>query len=252
VLKAPCYIVSDAHLGVASPQIERSFVSFLRGLAGEAASLIINGDLFDFWFEWKTVIPRRSFRALAALAEIRDAGVDILWVAGNHDCWGGEILREDVGVDYIVGPWNGNLAGWNVRIEHGDGLRDREDRGYRMIRPVMRHPLAIKAFRAIHPDWASKLAHGSSNASRTYRARDEGRGLSSLAQRQLEKDRDLDLLVYGHSHVPALERMESGGVFANAGSWLDAPTFLRLTDEAIELREWDGSAQGACLNSINR
>jgi UDP-2,3-diacylglucosamine hydrolase len=252
VLKAPCYIVSDAHLGVASPQIERSFVSFLRGLAGEAASLIINGDLFDFWFEWKTVIPRRSFRALAALAEIRDAGVDILWVAGNHDCWGGEILREDVGVDYIVGPWNGNLAGWNVRIEHGDGLRDREDRGYRMIRPVMRHPLAIRAFRAIHPDWASKLAHGSSNASRTYRARDEGRGLRGLAQRQLEKDRDLDLLVYGHSHVPALERMESGGVFANAGSWLDAPTFLRLTDEAIELREWDGSAQGACLNSINR
>jgi UDP-2,3-diacylglucosamine hydrolase len=252
VLKAPCYIVSDAHLGVASPQIERSFVSFLRGLAGEAASLIINGDLFDFWFEWKTVIPRRSFRALAALAEIRDAGVDILWVAGNHDCWGGEILREDVGVDYIVGPWNGNLAGWNVRIEHGDGLRDREDRGYRMIRPVMRHPLAIRAFRAIHPDWASKLAHGSSNASRTYRARDEGRGLRSLAQRQLEKDRDLDLLVYGHSHVPALERMDSGGVFANAGSWLDAPTFLRLTDEAIELREWDGSAQGACLNSINR
>ena len=252
MLKAPCYIVSDAHLGVASPQIERSFVSFLRGLAGEAASLIINGDLFDFWFEWKTVIPRRSFRALAALAEIRDVGVDILWVAGNHDCWGGEILREDVGVDYIVGPWKGNLAGWNVRIEHGDGLRDREDRGYRMIRPVMRHPLAIRAFRAIHPDWASKLAHGSSNASRTYRARDEGRGLRSLAQRQLEKDRDLDLLVYGHSHVPALERMESGGVFANAGSWLDAPTFLRLTDEAIELREWDGSAQGACLNSINR
>ena len=96
VLQAPCYIVSDAHLGVASPQIERSFVSFLRGLVGEARSLVINGDLFDFWFEWKTVIPRKSFRALAALAELRDAGVEVLWVAGNHDCWGGEILREDV------------------------------------------------------------------------------------------------------------------------------------------------------------
>jgi UDP-2,3-diacylglucosamine hydrolase len=252
VLKAPCYIVSDAHLGVASPQIERSFVSFLRGLRGDAGSLIINGDLFDFWFEWKTVIPRRSFRALAALAELKDSGVEILWVAGNHDCWGGEILREDVGVEYIVGPWTGTLAGWKVRIEHGDGLRDREDRGYRMIRPVMRHPLAIKAFRMIHPDLASKVAHGSSNASRTYRARDEGRGLRSYAQGQLAKERDLDLLVYGHSHVPALERMEGGGVFANAGSWLDAPTFLRLTDEAIELREADGSAQGACLNSINR
>jgi UDP-2,3-diacylglucosamine hydrolase len=252
VLNAPCYIVSDAHLGIASPQIERSFVSFLRGLDGDAKSLIINGDLFDFWFEWKTVIPRRSFRALAALAELKDAGVDILWVAGNHDCWGGEVLREDVGVDYVVGPWEGTVAGWNMRIEHGDGLRDREDRGYRMIRPVMRHPLAIRAFRLLHPDWASKLAQGSSSASRTYRARDEGRGLRSYAKQQLEKARDLDLLVYGHSHVAALERMDSGGVFANAGSWLDAPTFLRLTDEAIELREWNGSAEGTCLNSINR
>ncbi|HET7613037.1 MAG TPA: UDP-2,3-diacylglucosamine diphosphatase [Gemmatimonadaceae bacterium] len=252
MLNGPCFIVSDAHLGVASPQIERSFVAFLRGLAGDARSLIINGDLFDFWFEWKTVIPRRSFRALAALAELRDAGVDVLWVAGNHDCWGGEILREDVGVEYVIGPWEGSVAGWNVRVEHGDGLRDREDRGYRMIRPIMRHPLAIRAFRLIHPDWASRLAHGSSNASRTYRARDEGRGLRAYAERQLAEAKDLDLLVYGHSHVATLEKMESGNVFGNAGSWLDAPTFLRITDEAIELRQWDGSTQGACLNSINR
>lgn len=252
MLNAPCYIVSDTHLGVASSQIEKSFVAFLRGLATEAKSLVINGDLFDFWFEWKTVIPRRSFRALAALAELRDAGVEILWVAGNHDCWGGEILRDDVGVDYVVGPWDGTIAGWKVRIEHGDGLRDREDRGYRMIRPIMRNALAIRAFRMIHPDWASRLAQGSSNASRTYRAKDEGRGLRALALKQLESARDLDLLVYGHSHVPALERISGGGVFANAGSWLDAPTFLRLTDEAIELRRWDGSSQGACLDSVNR
>jgi UDP-2,3-diacylglucosamine hydrolase len=198
------------------------------------------------------VIPRRSFRALAALAELKEGGVDILWVAGNHDCWGGEILRDDVGVSYVVGPWNGTVAGWRVRIEHGDGLRDREDRGYRMIRPIMRHPLAIKAFRMLHPDLASKLAQGSSNASRTYRARDEGRGLRAYAKQQLADAKDLDLLVYGHSHVAALEKMDSGGIFGNAGSWLDAPTFLKLTEVAIELREWDGSAQGNCLNSINR
>ena len=252
MLNAPCYIVSDAHIGVASPQIERSFVSFLRNLEGEAKSLIINGDLFDFWFEWKTVIPRRSFRALAALAELRDSGMNVLWVAGNHDCWGGEILREDVGVDYSLGPWEGTIAGWKIRVEHGDGLRDREDRGYRMIRPIMRNQLAIKAFRFIHPDWASRLAQGSSNASRNYRARDEGRGLRAYAEQELNRARDLDVLVYGHSHVAALEQMENGRVFANAGSWLDAPTFIRLTDEAIELREWDGSTEGACLNSINR
>lgn len=252
MLRSPCYIVSDAHLGVASPQIERSFVSFLRGLENEAESLVINGDLFDFWFEWKTVIPRRSFRALAALAELHDAGLEILWVAGNHDCWGGEILREDVGVDYSIGPWEGDIAGWRTRIEHGDGLREREDRGYRMIRPIMRNRAAIKAFSWLHPDWATRLALGSSTASRVHRARDEGRGLRAYAEKELQRAKSLELLVYGHSHVATLEKIEGAGIFANAGSWLDAPTYLRVTDEAVELLEWDGSAKGNCLNSINR
>ena len=251
MLRAPCYIVSDAHLGVASLDVERSFVGFLRGLAGRASSLVINGDLFDFWFEWKSVIPRRSFRALAALAELSDSGVEILWVAGNHDCWGGEILRDDVGVDYIVGPWEGAIAGWKVRVEHGDGLREREDKGYRMIRPIMRNRFAIKAFRMLHPDWASRLALGSSTASRVHRARDEGRGLRAYAAQELARARDLDLLVYGHSHVAALERMPGGGVFANAGSWLDAPTYLKLTAKSVELLEWDGSPEGKRLNSID-
>ena len=250
---SPCYLVSDAHIGVASRDVERRFVRFLRELRGRAGSLVINGDLFDFWFEWKSVIPRASFRVLAALSELSDSGLEILWVAGNHDCWGGDILRDDVGVKYHLGAWTGDLAGWRTRVEHGDGLRDKEDRGYRMIRPVMRNPLAIRAFRALHPDWASRLAHGSSDASRVYRARDEGRGLRAIAMAELERDRDVDLLVYGHSHVPALERGPQGGVFANAGSWLDAPTYLKITPDAIELLEWqEDSAEGNRLDVVDR
>lgn len=250
---APCYLLSDAHIGVAPRDVERSVVRFLRELRGRAGSLVINGDLFDFWFEWKSVIPRASFRALAALSDLSDSGVEILWVAGNHDCWGGDILRDDVGVQYHVGAWTGRLAGWHARLEHGDGLRQQEDRGYRLIRPVMRNPLAIRAFRALHPDWASRLAHGSSGASREYRARDEGRGLRAIALAELERDRSLELLVYGHSHVPALERAPGGGVFANAGSWLDAPTYLRITPEKIELLEWrQDSAEGHRLDSVDR
>jgi UDP-2,3-diacylglucosamine hydrolase len=222
-------------------------------LRGQAGSLVINGDLFDFWFEWKSVIPRSSFRALAALSELHDDGLEILWVAGNHDCWGGDILRDDVGVEYHVGAWTGELGGWQTKVEHGDGLRAKEDRGYRMIRPVMRNRLAIRAFRAIHPDWASRLAQGSSDASREYRARDEGRGLRAIAMKELERERDIELLVYGHSHVAALERSPNGGVFANAGSWLDAPTFLRITPERIELLESrDGSAEGDRLDFVDR
>jgi len=117
----------------------------------------------------------------------------------------------------------------------------------------MRNRLAIRAFRALHPDWASSLANGSSGASRTYRSRDEGRGLRAIAMRELEANRETELLIFGHSHVAALERSATGGVFANAGSWLDAPTYLVITPERIELRSADeGSAEGDCLYSVDR
>jgi len=252
VLSAPCYVISDLHLGFAKPTVEGDVLRFLRHLPGRAGSLIINGDLFEFWFEWRSVIPRSSFRVLAALADLREAGVDILMIAGNHDCWGGEVLRKDVGIDYHVGVWEGPIAGWQGRIEHGDGLRKREDRRYRLLRSVLRHPWSIGAFRWLHPDLGTRLATHSSHASRSYGARDQGRGLARIASDLLASRRDLELLIYGHSHVATLVRMPTGAVYANAGSWLDAPTFLRLTQERIELRQWDGSAEGLHLDALDR
>jgi UDP-2,3-diacylglucosamine hydrolase len=251
VLSPPTYVISDIHLGHASDATERLLLSFLRALPGRAASLLINGDLFEFWFEWKTVVPRAGVRVLAALMDLRDAGVPVTMLAGNHDCWGGDVLR-DAGVDFQFGPWTGSLGGWRARVEHGDGLRPTEDRGYRALRRVLRNRLAIRAFRALHPDLASRLAMGSSHASRNYQPRDQGRGLRAVAEATLMADPSLELLVYGHSHVAALERMPSGNVYANAGSWLDAPTFLVITPERIALRQWDGSAEGPDLHAFDR
>ena len=252
VLASPCIVISDLHLGFAAPTVERDLLAFLRTLPGRAGSLVINGDLFEFWFEWRSVIPRGSFRVLAALADLRDAGVAILMIAGNHDCWGGAILREDIGVDYHVGAWEGELAGWRARVEHGDGLRPKEDRRYRALRRVLRSRMAIRLFRWVHPDLGTALATRSSHASRTYGARDQGRGLARIAGDLLSARPELDLLIYGHSHVPALTRMPSGGVYANAGSWLDAPTYLQLTSARVELRQWDGSTEGLHLDSLDR
>jgi UDP-2,3-diacylglucosamine hydrolase len=248
-LPSPCYVISDAHVGVdaAGANAERALLAFLDDC--RTGSLVINGDLFDFWFEWRTVIPRAGFRVLAALATLRDRGIPVLWIAGNHDCWGGDVLRRDVGVEYHVGPWEGSLAGWRARIEHGDGLRGAEDRGYRAIRPILRHPLAIRAFRWLPADLASRLASGSSNASRTYRARDKGAGLRAVAARLLTAPSGPELVVFGHSHVPALERLGSG-VYANAGAWTDAPdgpgpTYLVVTPHRISLYAWLQRAEGA-------
>jgi len=212
---------------------------------------MINGDLFEFWFEWKTVVPRSGVRVLAALMDLRDASVPVTMLAGNHDCWGGDVLRE-AGVDFQFGPWTGMLGGWRARVEHGDGLRAKEDRGYRALRRVLRNRLAIRAFRSLHPDLASRLAMGSSHASRTYQPRDHGRGLRAVAEATLLADPTLELLVFGHSHVAALERVQNGNVYANAGSWLDAPTFLAITPERVALRHWEGSAESPDLYALDR
>jgi len=252
VLPAPCYVVSDLHLGAHTAGLESRFRGFLRALDGRAGSLLIAGDLFDFWFEWRTVVPRPAYRVLAALADLRDRGLPILWIAGNHDCWGGDVLQRDVGVQYHVGPWTGEIAGWRVRVEHGDGLRAREDRRYRALRTVLRHPLSIALFRRLHPDFATRVATGSSEASRTHRALDGGSGLRAVAFRQLNDEPSLDAVIYGHSHVPSLDRAPGGGVYANAGSWLDQPTFLRIDAERAVLARWTESAEEESLHVLDR
>jgi UDP-2,3-diacylglucosamine hydrolase len=241
MLPAPCYVFSDAHIGAAPAETERQLLSFLRGLPREAKSVVINGDLLDFWFEWRHVVPRPAVRVLGEVARLVDAGMPVLWVAGNHDCWGGDVLRKDIGVEYHVGPWRGDLAGWETLIEHGDGLRDIEDRPYRRLRAVLRHPLAVRLFRWLHPDWSSWLALRSSHTSRNMRPRDGGEGLRVVAHARLALPGSSELLIFGHSHVRTLERVH-GRVFANPGAWLDAPTFLRVTPAAVELCRWADGA----------
>jgi UDP-2,3-diacylglucosamine hydrolase len=244
--------MSDAHLGFASAEVERAVISFLRHVAAHGRALVINGDLFEFWFEWRTVIPRRGFRTLAALADVVDAGVPVVMIAGNHDCWGGDVLRRDVGVDYRFGPWVDQIGGWRTHIEHGDGLRPTEDKRYRLVRHVLRNPLAIRSFRWLHPDLSTPLANNSSHASRNYGARDGGRGLRDAAVRVAAGEPDVELIVFGHSHVATLERLPSGTLYANPGSWLDAPTFVRVTDDRVALRRWTGSAESADLDAFDR
>lgn len=253
VLPTPCYIISDAHLGVARRDAELVLVEFLRAARRDARALVINGDLFDFWFEWRSVIPRHGYRVLAEVAAFADAGIPVIWVAGNHDCWGGDFLREDAGVQYTLTTWRGEIGQWRTRIDHGDGLRGAADRKYRAVRPIMRNPAAILAFRhLLHPDWASRLALGTSATSRTYSAADNGQGLMDVAFRDLDADDTLDLLVFGHSHVPALRRAPRGGVYGNAGTWLGDSTYLRITDDAIALHRHPATEPIALERRVQR
>jgi UDP-2,3-diacylglucosamine hydrolase len=241
-LPQPCYVVSDHHLGIVSGDSERTFLAFLRSLSGRAKSLVINGDLFDFWFEWKYVMPRTGFRVLAALADLTDASIPVLWIGGNHDCWGGDVLRQQVGVNYMLGKWEGKIGSWRTLIEHGDGLRPKGDRGYRALRAVIRHPAAVAAMRVLHPDVGSWLATRSSSVSRHSRDHDDGAELHSIARARLALSDAPDLYMLGHNHVAALDQVATGGVYANAGSFSEKGTFLCITESSVELKSFSLSA----------
>ena len=251
MLPAPCYVLSDVHLGAAPADVERDLLGLLRDLPDDARSLVINGDLFDFWFEWRHAVPRAGVRVLGELARIRERGIPVLWVAGNHDCWGGEVLRDDLGLDYHVGPWRGEAGGWDTLIEHGDGLREKEDAPYRRLRTVLRHPWCVTLFRWLHPDVGTWLALRRSHTSRNMRPRDGGDGLRVVAHQRLGAADAPELLIFGHSHVATLERVHRG-TFANPGAFMDAPQYLRIVPERVELRRWraDGSVVEGALERV--
>lgn len=239
MLQTPCIVLGDAHLGVASPDAERALLDFLRSLPSKAKSLVIMGDLFDFWFAWEHAMPRCGFRVLAAIADLRDAGVAVLWIGGNHDCWGGEALMKETGATYTLRPWIGQIGRWSTRLEHGDGLRDREDAPYRRLRRVLRHPWAIRAYGWLHPYWATRVAMASSNTSRHRGADDEGRGLLAVASTWLRQPDGPQLVVHGHSHIPSLTAVANGW-YANAGAWYLDQQYFIIDDDTITRCAWHG------------
>lgn len=244
-------MIGDAHLGVAPPESERALLAFLRWLPGRARSLVIMGDLFDFWFAWRHAMPRVGFRVLAALADLKDAGVEVLWIGGNHDCWGGDVLMAETGATYSLEPWRDHIGPWSTLLMHGDGLREVEDAPYRRLRRVLRHPLAIAAFGWLHPNLSTRVAMASSHTSRHRRARDAGRGLLAVGTAALSSADSPSLVIHGHSHVPMLTPAGNGW-YANAGAWYLDQQFLRIDDDRIARVVWNGSGEGDVLDVAHR
>ncbi len=138
----PVYLLSDAHVGAASPTSADALLRFLRRLRGQPGSLVLNGDILDFWFEWRRSVPSFALPILGALSELRAAGMPVTWIAGNHDCWGGDVLRDIIGVTYQTGALRTRVGAWDLEVEHGDGLRGDADRRYLLVKPILRHPLS--------------------------------------------------------------------------------------------------------------
>ena len=232
--------VADAHLGQAPATVTQSFHRFLEHVPDLATHLVVNGDLFDFWFEYRRVIPRHAFPTLAALAQLRKAGVSLTVSGGNHDRWGGDFWSEELGAAFYSHPVELTFAGFRTFLAHGDGLSESR-RASRLMHHVTRMPVTVKLFRWIHPDigfWlADRMSGGLAEQTRDAASLDRAAEVQrAFAVAMMEKRRELDLVVLSHTHRPALVPGGARRWYLNPGAWLDGGCYALLTPDGPELR----------------
>jgi len=239
----PVYFISDVHLGLGDRQAERQkedrLLAFLQGILPKTGELCILGDLFDFWFEYATVIPKGFHRTLTALQAFTDRGIPVHYIAGNHDFWMGDFFQKELGVHMYLDPCELTLGGKRVFLHHGDGLAPR-DTGYRMIKPVLRNRLAIRLYRLLHPDIGVPLARGSSRTSRAYTSNKdygEEEGMLKFATKKFAEG--CDIVVMGHRHRPHIEQIDKG-TYVNLGDWISFHTYAVLDGGVVTLETWTG------------
>ena len=231
----PVLVVSDVHLGGIPPDRAFRFRTWLEAAASRTHHLVINGDLFDFWFEYGSVIPRGYTRTLAILARMVDAGIRVDFVGGNHDWWGGSFLEDEIGVHFHRDPVQLRLAGYETLVAHGDGL-GRGDLGYRVLRRILRGTFTRWAFRWLHPDVGAWVA---GQVSRTQHREGQPvppsperiKALERWARDRLLEDDGLDLVLLGHTHHPQSREVGPGRYYLNSGDWIHHCTWIEIHPE---------------------
>ncbi|MDZ7295065.1 MAG: UDP-2,3-diacylglucosamine diphosphatase [candidate division KSB1 bacterium] len=244
---AHALFIADAHLRGTAEAAEQEKVrrlhSFLTQAAPYVAVLCICGDLFDFWFEYRHAVVNRYFRTLRLLADLVDNGTEVHYVAGNHDFWMRDFLAQEVGLVVHRHTFQGHVAGQRVFVRHGDGI-DVGDRGYRLLKRVLQHPVGVAMYRLVHPDLGVPVAEFFSTLSRNHGAQREFRGRQHYrAYAAHTIARGHDVVVLAHTHEPTCEPI-ANGVYLNPGDWITHFTFGLVDQNGVWLKEWMGD-QGA-------
>jgi len=233
---------SDAHLGLYFENNNRIDIvaSFLSSLQNNISHLYINGDLFDFWFEYKSVIPAAAPKVIFELYNLAKCGTSITILAGNHDYWYGDYFRKNIGVNFVSDHLEIFQQGKKIFLHHGDGLYP-HDHGYRLLKKILRNKISISLFSFIHPDLAYKIAKLSSSTSRNYLApppSDNERYISifrEIADRKLSEG--YDAVIYGHSHIPLMEDRSNGKLIL-LGDWMKYFSYAVLENGEFSFKYW--------------
>ena len=240
------YFASDFHLGVPNREVSRErellLISWLDSIADRAEEIYLVGDLFDFWYEYRTVIPKGFVRFQAKVAELCDRGIQVHVFIGNHDMWMFDYFEEELGVKMHREP---TVREWNKKkffIGHGDGLGP-GDRGYKFIKKVFANPICIWLFKWLHPDIGVRLANFWSGRSREANLEadeeylgDDNEWLLQFAKATLEKEH-FDYFIFGHRHLVLDKKVADNSRYINLGAWFKDPHFAVWDGENLSLQK---------------
>lgn len=241
------YFASDLHLGTPDTQSsqtrERLFVEWLNVIEQDAAEIYIIGDIFDFWHEYKTVIPRGFVRLQGKLAALIDAGIPVHIFTGNHDLWMYGYFETELGATVYHKPIVKTLHGKRFMIGHGDGLGP-NDTGYKLLKRVFTNPINQFMFRWLHPDlgiplagyfsYKSRFGHADGQAPEKYLG-NEREWLVQYCQRKLT-EQDYDYFVFGHRHLPLDITLNEKSRYINTGDWLQYNSYAVFDGTNVELK----------------
>lgn len=242
------YFLSDFHLGApdhaASLVREKRLVAFLDEIKEDAAYIFILGDLFDFWYEYKKVVPKGFVRILGKLAGLTDDGIVIKFFVGNHDMWMSGYFEEELGVAVFHEPHEFEFNGKIFLTGHGDGLGPGDHR-YKFIKKVFRNKFSQWLFGLLHPHSGIGLANYMSRKSRAATGKtdehflgEEKEWLIIYAKEMLEK-KHIDYFIFGHRHLPLDFKLSNSSSYINLGDWIKYNSYAVFDGDKTELKYYD-------------
>ncbi|MEM8507420.1 MAG: UDP-2,3-diacylglucosamine diphosphatase [Bacteroidota bacterium] len=241
------YFASDNHLGAPTAKDslprEKNFVAWLDAVKKDAAAIFLMGDLFDFWFEYKTVVPKGFTRVLGKLAELTDTGIPITYFVGNHDLWMNGYFEEELNIPVHHSPQQFYINDTSFFIGHGDGLGP-EDKGFKRMKKVFTNPFAQWLFRWLHPDLGVRLAQHlsvnnkiiSGEADAKFLGEDK-EWLVQYCKRKLQHQH-YDYFIFGHRHLPLEIDLNGKSTYFNLGDWIKYYTYAVFNGQTLALKEW--------------
>lgn len=242
------YFLSDFHLGtpdrLTSLQREKYIIQFLESISQRAAEIFIVGDLFDFWYEYRTVVPKGYVRILGKLATLTDAGIPIQFFVGNHDMWMKSYFEKELNIPVYYEPKVFIRNGKKFLIGHGDGLGP-GDQGYKMLKKIFRNKCCQWLFGILPPAAGVGMANYFSRKSRVATGQsddhflgEEGEWLIGYSKSILEKEH-FDYLIFGHRHLPIDFQFPNGSRYINLGDWINYFTYAEFDGTQLRLQSYD-------------